>query len=182
MNFDLPKRLKRASRSLLFYAAALMFVTIIAVIWSALSATQSTPAARLHSRRLSVAQASGWGASALRIVHGSLNACPLIATANACGMGASSCFKCHSGGRGPAISNVPWHTDHAPVNNDCVGCHAGSPWILKKSLAHAGLIPNPLTQPKRCAACHKSANVRKLDAHYMKILKKMRTASTHKRT
>lgn len=154
--------------------ARLALLAVTAMAWSLLSQTPplSSPA---HYTYHTPAPA-GWGASAIRKIHYSFAACSPIAAANACGMGASSCFKCHASGRGPAISKSPWHSDHEQVNNDCVGCHQGSPWILKKSLAHAGMIANPLTVPeKSCATCHQGANISKLVASYTKL-----STPTHK--
>lgn len=164
--------LKRASRSALFYATCITLLTVVAIAWSLLSAKPLTPSTlqSYGASATSAAKKGGWGESAISSIHGSFAACSPIAAANACGMGASSCFKCHSSGRGPAISNSVWHTDHEQVNNDCVGCHQGSPWILKKSLAHAGLIADPLTTPdKSCATCHQGKNLAQLVASYIKV-------------
>ncbi len=161
---------KRASHSILFYATCITILTVVAVVWSLLSATPPMPRSALHTHRMPAVHKNGWGASAISNIHESFATCSPIAAANACGMGASSCFKCHSSGRGPAVSDSPWHTDHEPVNNDCVGCHGGSPWILRKSLAHAGLIADPLKVPqKACASCHQNGDVSKLVAGYMKV-------------
>ena len=162
--------LKRVSRSALFYATCITLLTVVAVAWSLLAATPSAPSAMHAYSSAPAAHKGGWGESAISSFHGSFSACSPIAAANACGMGASSCFKCHSSCRGPAIDNSVWHTDHAQVNNDCVGCHKGSPWILRKSLAHAGLIADPrMTPEKSCATCHQGRNLKDLVANYMKV-------------
>ena len=169
MNRAFNSILKKASRSVFFYATCITLLTVVAVVWSILSASPETPSV-VHAYSAPAAHKGAWGESAISSFHGSFAACSPIAAANACGMGASSCFKCHTSGRGPAIDNSVWHTDHQQVDNDCVGCHKGSPWIMKKSLAHAGLIADPRTTPQTsCATCHQGGDLKKLVASYMKV-------------
>jgi len=95
-----------------------------------------------------------------------------IPLANACGLGATSCFKCHNGQRAPAPSPKPWHTDHAKVNFSCNGCHKGNPRLIKTELAHTNLISNPLTQPSAtCASCHMGQNIGELVKKYEAVKK-----------
>lgn len=112
---------------------------------------------------------SAWGQEAVSVRAASWSPIPL---ANACGLGASSCFKCHNGSRAAAPKMDkeagPWHAQHAHVNDDCVGCHAGNPRIIKQELAHAALIADPRTKPERCAACHKSEDTTALLQPYRK--------------
>jgi hypothetical protein len=90
-----------------------------------------------------------------------------IPLANACGLGATSCFKCHNVQKASAPSPKPWHTDHAKVNFSCNGCHKGNPRLIKKELAHTNLISNPLTQPSAaCASCHMGQNMGELVKKY----------------
>lgn len=101
---------------------------------------------------------SGWGSETLQTVGGSLQNLSPIPLANACGLGASSCFRCHNDRRAPAPAKgpeAPWHVEHDKVNYSCAGCHQGNPRILKKDIAHANLIANSVSEPaKTCASCH----------------------------
>jgi len=174
MNHIFVRLLKKTSRSLLVYVAGGALLTTAAVVLSLLGTLSrvsslrtpgGVPITTRGAYSVPTAHKSGWGESAIK----TLATWSPIRVANACGMGASSCFKCHNSGRGPAISNDAWHADHEQVNNDCVGCHQGSPYLLKKSLAHAGLIADPRLVPaKACATCHQSANLKTLVAAYMK--------------
>jgi hypothetical protein len=111
---------------------------------------------------------SGWGHEA---VEGAPPVWPSpIAAANACGLGASSCFKCHNGVRAAAPKSGAWHVDHEKVNFSCVGCHHGNPRLLKMELAHKDLINDPRTNPSgTCgASCHQSDKVADLLKRYQK--------------
>ncbi len=106
---------------------------------------------------------TGWGSETLNATE----SWSLIQSANACGLGASSCFKCHNGRRAKKWSEdpvtAPWHPNHKKVNFSCAGCHKGNPRLLKKSLAHRKLIANPRTTPSEsCAKCHKGQDTAKL--------------------
>jgi hypothetical protein len=112
----------------------------------------------------------GWGAEALAV-----DATPAwspIAAANACGMGASSCFKCHNGSRAPAPKadkqTAPWHIDHKTVNHSCAGCHKGNARLIKQELAHKDLVKDPRTDTQTCATCHKGGNVAELVKTYQR--------------
>jgi len=105
--------------------------------------------------------ASGWGAEATSVMAEGLTQLSPISLANACGMGASSCFRCHNGKRAaePNMDKVksPWHHQHAKVNNSCVGCHKGNARIMKEDLAHAKMLAKPRDNTAdACASCHKS--------------------------
>lgn len=105
--------------------------------------------------------ASGWGAEASASVAGGMARLSPISLANACGMGASSCFRCHNGKRATApnmdATKAPWHQQHAKVNNSCVGCHKGNARIMKEDLAHAKMIAKPHDDSAgACIGCHKS--------------------------
>jgi len=102
---------------------------------------------------------SGWGAESLAESSQRSGTLSLMGVANACGLGASSCFKCHNGKRADAPDmdpgTAPWHTDHADVNHSCNGCHDGNPRIIRKAMSHRNLIANPNETPdKSCASCH----------------------------
>lgn len=112
----------------------------------------------------------GWGAEALAV--GAAPAWSPIAAANACGMGASSCFKCHNGLRAPAPKadrqTAPWHVDHKTVNQSCVGCHNGNARLIKQQLAHKDLVKDPRTDTQNCATCHKGGTVANLVKAYQR--------------
>lgn len=142
-------------------AAGILVVALIA--WSALSVIFA-PAPKKSEAT------PGWGQEATRDLGGRIAALSPIAAANACGMGASSCFKCHNGQRAPAPvadkENGPWHADHKSVNNSCVGCHKGNPRLIKQSLAHADLLVDAREKPaETCKTCHSTGN----DAELLKL-------------
>jgi hypothetical protein len=119
------------------------------------------------------AAAPGWGQEAVESLGAQVAALSPIAAANACGMGASSCFKCHNGQRAAAPKSdrqsAPWHVDHRTVNNSCAGCHKGNPRLIKKELAHAGLIVDSRQKPaETCDNCHKTGNTAELLKQYQK--------------
>jgi nitrate/TMAO reductase-like tetraheme cytochrome c subunit len=109
-----------------------------------------------------------WGAESLKDLPDTLQKISPIALANACGLGASSCFKCHNGKRAPAVdydpNKAPWHAQHREVNFSCNGCHRGNPRIMMKDLSHKGMIKAPLSG-ETCASCHKS-DLAKAEAAY----------------
>lgn len=110
---------------------------------------------------------SGWGAESLEVAEHTGGALQLIPLANACGLGASSCFKCHNGKRAEKPSTMDWHTQHSSVNNSCAGCHNGNPRLLKKSIAHRDLIINPVKQPEpTCFSCHSGGDAQALVGKY----------------
>ncbi len=114
----------------------------------------------------------GWGSESLAEVGSGLRLLSPIALANACGMGASSCFKCHNGKRSAApnmdAAKAPWHTQHKKVNNSCVGCHKGNPRIMKEDLAHAGMLKGPKGGQEACGSCHTS-DLAKVEAMYKTV-------------
>ena len=114
------------------------------------------------------AAAPGWGHEALADVQERLREVSPIGLANACGMGASSCAKCHNGTRAGAPKPEKWHTDHKTVNDSCVGCHRGNPRLMKAELAHAKMVVDSRTAPETCTTCHKGDDVSKLMAVYQK--------------
>lgn len=104
--------------------------------------------------------ATGWGGEAtVALAEGASRLSP-ISLANACGLGASSCFKCHNGKRAAApemdSAKAPWHAQHAKVNNSCVGCHKGNSRIMKQEVAHAKMLSSPRDNTAdACGSCHK---------------------------
>ncbi len=98
---------------------------------------------------------AGWGSTAITVLQDNLSQLSPIRLANACGLGASSCFKCHNGKRAGEPTSQPWHQDHARVNNSCVGCHGGNPRLMKEAIAHGGMVGDSLSQPEKfCSTCH----------------------------
>jgi hypothetical protein len=108
--------------------------------------------------------ADAWGYEALEVVKNQAQHFSPVALANACGLGASSCFRCHNGKRA-ALPNMddaaaPWHSQHAKVNYSCTGCHKGNPRILKQEIAHKNLVANPLAATSQtCATCHAAGDI-----------------------
>lgn len=116
----------------------------------------------------------GWGNDFLAEVHEHVMAGLPIRVANACGLGASSCFRCHNGKRAEAPGmdpeQDPWHVQHQTVNNSCAGCHQGNPRLMKQDIAHAGLIGDPRQQPATsCFSCHTGAEDQGLVDIYLKL-------------
>lgn len=104
---------------------------------------------------------AGWGAEAVSALAEGASRVSPIPLANACGLGASSCFKCHNGTRAKAADmdpkKSPWHAQHAKVNNSCAGCHKGNPRIMKEDIAHSKMVARPRDDTAgSCAGCHAS--------------------------
>lgn len=111
-----------------------------------------------------------WGDEALSHVSSGLSRISPIALANACGLGASSCFKCHNGRRAPAVDKKLWHTQHEPVNYSCAGCHQGNPRLMIKSMAHSKMLSDPRTNLKlACSTCHAGVDMAVLSKPYMSL-------------
>lgn len=155
--------------------AALMTVWALAVATTTLLrvgpaslATASAPAAAHHAP-------GAWGSEVLAVAREQALELSPFAVANACGIGASSCFKCHNGTRAPAPkadkTANPWHTDHRTVNDSCVGCHAGQARLIKKELAHANLVNDPRGKAEQCASCHKGGDAAMLAKNYQAVAK-----------
>jgi hypothetical protein len=111
-----------------------------------------------------------WGGEALAAVAERAFEWAPIPVANACGIGASSCFKCHNGSRAAApkadLASSPWHPQHKTVNNSCAGCHAGNARIIKKEIAHTGLVKDPRASSEACGKCHQAGNAADLLKSY----------------
>lgn len=155
---------RKAVRTLCIAAVA----STAAALLVATASLFATPAEEV--REVGRADPAGWGSEALALVaEHAFEAAP-IAVANACGIGASSCFKCHNGTRAPAAkadkASSPWHPQHKTVNDSCVGCHAGNARIIKKEIAHTGLVKDPRTAAANCDRCHKSGNTADLVKSY----------------
>lgn len=105
--------------------------------------------------------AAGWGGEATAALAQHASALSPIGLANACGLGASSCFKCHNGKRAAAPNadpaKAPWHAQHSKVDNSCAGCHRGNPRVMKEEVAHTKMVAKPRDDSAgTCAGCHTS--------------------------
>lgn len=127
-----------------------------------------------HALRTQSAAPAGWGSEAIGDLADTTPSFPFIGVANACGLGTSSCARCHDGRRALAPSGGdaagPWHRDHARVPYSCVGCHKGNPRVMRQDVAHQKLIANPLKAPdENCKACHTGAELPALAERYLSI-------------
>jgi hypothetical protein len=131
------------------------------------------PSSDSGTQRGTAPQARAWGSEALQVARDRAFEWAPFAVANACGLGASSCFKCHNGNRAAAPKSDkkkdPWHPDHKVVNDSCVGCHGGNARIIKKEIAHTKMVANPLTTPDACTHCHKSGDEPALLKKYQQV-------------
>lgn len=160
-------RLSIYKRWVIAATALTVLLSISTVAWLSLVADDQNYAAPLSLNN------SGWGHEAVVELREYAAALSPIASANACGMGASSCFKCHNGTRAAApkmdAKIDPWHTDHKTVNGSCSGCHKGQQRLIKKELAHEGLIKDPRVKiAETCDVCHKTGNSVELNKRYQK--------------
>lgn len=159
------EKLRALARGALRTAAGTAAFVAVALVWSLAASSPE----RADGAGGTTAQADGWGAEAIAEVRDAMRAVSPIGEANACGMGASSCFKCHNGTRAAAPSQEKWHTDHKSVDNSCVGCHKGNPRLIKKELAHSQMVKDPRPNPaEMCASCHKTGNAADLVKAYKK--------------
>lgn len=157
-------QMRKYKRVMLVATALSVVFTLSTAAWLSLIAERQSPAVQIAG--------SGWGQQAIGDVREYAASFSPIASANACGLGASSCFKCHNGLRAPApimdAKTAPWHRDHESVNGDCVGCHKGKERLIKKELAHGGLIKDPrMKVAETCDTCHKSGNSAELNKRYL---------------
>ena len=146
----------------------------LTVLFSASTAAWLSLVEEQQSQVTQISRAdSGWGQEAIGELREYAAALSPIANANACGIGASSCFKCHNGTRAATpkmdAKTGPWHADHKSVNGSCVGCHKGKDRLIKKELAHEGMIKDSrLKVAETCDSCHKSGNSADLNKRYQK--------------
>jgi hypothetical protein len=176
---------RRFHRLFVRYAVAMLSVSlaiVVATIWAVVDpgpdqrdgdrVTQHT--AKQITSATSYATPS-WGTEVLNAVSRGVAKLSPIQLANACGAGASSCFKCHDGRRASAPKydeqTGPWHLHHKTVDHSCVGCHKGNERIIKKEIAHVSLISDSRTKSEVCTSCHKPEEVAKLLPRYKKIAK-----------
>ncbi|HXZ49501.1 MAG TPA: hypothetical protein VEG27_10795 [Usitatibacter sp.] len=155
-------------------AVGLLALAAASIVPRAAPGTQAAPAqAEAASSPQQAAQSPDWGGEVLRNARDRAFAWAPFPVANACGIGASSCFKCHNGTRAIAPKDdkakAPWHPDHQVVTDDCVGCHGGNPRIVRKDLAHNKLVANPLTSVDACTHCHKAGDAPALLKKYQQV-------------
>lgn len=173
-------RMFSSAKVFLAVGAAVMMYAAAVLAWSLWMETPLYESRESSSITTDAGQSEnpfyGWGNEALDTTRLHVAIWSPISLANACGAGASSCFKCHDGRRAQAPTtdkrSGPWHVDHARVNHSCAGCHSGNPRIIKKEIAHVGLIADPRTKFDNCASCHKPEDVAGLLAKYQKVAKK----------
>src|SRR5574340_152856 len=123
-----------------------------------------------HAEESADAVAEGGGGESTVAIAAGVQRLSPIPLANACVLGASSCFKCHNGTRAAKpemdAAKAPWHLQHAKVNNSCVGCHKGNSRIMKEDIAHATMVAKPRDDTTgSCASCHKG-DLAKVQAAY----------------
>jgi hypothetical protein len=160
-------QLRKYKRWMIAATALTVLLSVSTVAWLSLVAEQQSQIAPVSGA------GSGWGREAIGDLRDYAAAFSPIADANACGIGASSCFKCHNGTRAAVpkmdAKTGPWHLDHKSVNGSCAGCHKGNQRLIKKELAHEGMIKDSrLKVADTCDACHKSGNTAELNKRYQK--------------
>jgi hypothetical protein len=152
-------------------AACLLVLTAGSIVTQEPAAEAQQAPAQAAARTL--AQSPAWGSEALQVARDRAFEWAPFPVANACGIGASSCFKCHNGTRAaaPAMDKktTPWHPDHKVVNDSCVGCHGGNARIIKKEIAHTNMVKDPRTTPDACTHCHKSGDATALLKKYQQV-------------
>ncbi|MFC1589637.1 hypothetical protein ACFL3P_05125 [Pseudomonadota bacterium] len=158
--------LKRLMRECTRAVVATVLVTGVALVISIYDSTDSVSTV--------AATDDGWGSESLSQAYSNLPKLSPISLANACGLGASSCFKCHNGKRAGAANmdseKAPWHSQHAKVNNSCAGCHQGNPRLMKEKMAHNRMLADPRTDlEKACSTCHAGKDLDELNKSYMSL-------------
>ena len=147
-------------------SVALVAAAVVAGSWA------SGPSGTAQEVAANDKPAGGWGGDMLAAFHNGVIEHAGVEIANACGLGATSCFKCHNKGRrGPEPSmdeaKSPWHPQHMDVNHSCDGCHNGNPRLMVKGMAHRDMVSDPRTKPdKTCATCHESSEISDLLSSY----------------
>jgi len=138
----------------------LLIIPFVAVVWACY-------AAYVSDNGMPVAEDGSWSSEVLAGIHEQVILSSPVAVANACGLGASSCFKCHNGKRAALPSTEAWHEQHAKVNHSCVGCHKGNERLMLKKMAHKDLVSDPRTMPKEmCMNCHTDGDMQALLGNY----------------
>jgi hypothetical protein len=150
------------SKWLMQAGLSLLILPVVAIVWTCY-------AAYVSDNGMPVADDGSWSSEVLAGLHEKMIVSSPIPVANACGLGASSCFKCHNGKRAALPSKEPWHEQHAKVNHSCVGCHKGNERLMLQNMAHKDLVPDPRTNPQElCMDCHKDGDMQTLLGKYQK--------------
>jgi hypothetical protein len=137
---------RRIHKALVRYAVAILSVPVavaVAMIWTIVergpdqgNGDQASRQMAEYVRSVTSEPVPSWGGEALNAVYRGIAESSPIQLANACGSGASSCFKCHDGKRASAPKydeqTSPWHLNHKTVEHSCVGCHKNER-IVRKS-------------------------------------------------
>jgi hypothetical protein len=161
---EFTRALVRKFAHALLLTALLVTGTVMLIIVS----NDNNPQSQQQTQQAQNDSKPAWGDEALSHVYHGMSKMSPIALANACGLGASSCFKCHNGRRAPAVDKKLWHTQHEPVNYSCAGCHQGNPRLMIKSMAHNKMLSDPRTNLKlACSTCHSGDDMAVLSKHYM---------------
>ncbi|MCB1756679.1 MAG: hypothetical protein KDJ38_14245 [Gammaproteobacteria bacterium] len=156
----LKKWLVGSFRQLRLFGVFFLVLMVAGGVFSYLStALQFSSTAEDIDMSETVEPEQAWGEGIVANVVGHVSAGLPIRVANACGLGASSCFRCHNGKRAEAPATDPdknpWHVQHSSVNNSCAGCHKGNPRLMKKEMSHRELIVNSVAEPEQaCFGCH----------------------------
>jgi hypothetical protein len=156
----LKRLIRKSTRTLLVVAFLVVGASLVIFSHDSIDAS-STQAA----------EPGGWGREVLSQVYTGLSSLSPISLANACGLGASSCFKCHNGKRAGAANmdseKAPWHNQHARVNNSCASCHKGNPRLMKEKMAHNHMIGDPRNNIQQaCSTCHSGTDLDALSRPY----------------
>lgn len=139
-----------------------LIVPLVAIVWTCY-------AGYVADNGMPVADDGSWSGDVMANIHEGIVTGSPIPVANACGLGISSCFKCHTGKRAALPSTQAWHEQHAKVNHSCVGCHKGNERLMLQRMAHKDLIADPRTMPQEmCSQCHTDGNVQTLLDNYQK--------------
>lgn len=141
---------------------SLLVIPMVAIVWSGY-------AGYVADNGMPVAEDGSWGSDVLASVHEGIVTASPISVANACGLGLSSCYKCHNDKRAAAPAKKDWHEQHNKVNHSCVGCHQGNERLMLQNMAHKDLIADPRSEPqKSCADCHSDGDMKTLLDKYQK--------------
>lgn len=140
----------------------LLLAPIVALVWTSY-------AGYVSDNGMPLAEGDSWSSQVLADIHEKVVIGSPIPVANACGLGASSCFKCHNGKRAALPSTEAWHEQHSKVNHSCVGCHKGNERLMLQKMAHKDLVPDPREKSQDvCVECHSDGDVQTLVGKYLK--------------
>jgi hypothetical protein len=143
---------------------SLLTIPVVLVAWAGY-------AGYVSEHGMPMADNGDWSGQVLSTLHEGIVVGSPIPVANACGLGASSCFKCHNGKRAAKASEEVWHTEHAEVNHSCVGCHKGNERLMLERMAHKDLLTKSMDQAKEiCGDCHTGDEAAGMIEKYQEVL------------